>query len=168
MPYANAYIRSAVRVGGRQTINRGDRVLVSRIRSGGLLVDADDVDVSALRQEIISCEGPLEVVRPRVLNSINSSHAASFGVVAGGMPRRTNLGLYRLYLTTYFRDHPAVRRDMPLVIRQLQSSQPVVALEIYLYVNETNWELYETLQSDMLDHVYGVVPLFGLRCWQPQ
>jgi len=86
----------------------------------------------------------------------------------GGMPRRTNLGLYRLYLTTYFRDHPAVRRDMPLVIRQLQSSQPVVALEIYLYVNETNWELYETLQSDMLDHAYGVVPLFGLRCWQPQ
>ncbi|WP_233830473.1 mechanosensitive ion channel family protein [Paraburkholderia sp. ZP32-5] len=88
--------------------------------------------------------------------------------VPGDTQRRTNLGLYRLYLTNWLRDHPAVRRDMPLVIRQLQSSQPVVALEIYLYVNETNWELYETLQSDMLDHAYGVVPLFGLRCWQPE
>jgi miniconductance mechanosensitive channel len=86
----------------------------------------------------------------------------------GDTQRRTNLGLYRLYLTAWLRSHPAVRRDMPLVIRQLQSSQPVVALEIYLFVNETSWELYEALQSDMLDHAYGVVPLFGLRCWQPQ
>ncbi|MFM0512326.1 mechanosensitive ion channel family protein [Paraburkholderia sp. RL17-373-BIF-A] len=82
--------------------------------------------------------------------------------------RRTNLGLYRLYLTAHFRDHPAVRRDMPVVIRQVQSSQPVVALEIFLYVDETNWEPYENLQSDMLDHAYGLVPLFGLRCWQQQ
>jgi miniconductance mechanosensitive channel len=82
--------------------------------------------------------------------------------------RRTNLGLYRLYLTAHFRDHPAVRRDMPVVIRQVQSSQPVVALEIFLYVEETNWEPYENLQSDMLDHAYGLVPLFGLRCWQQQ
>jgi miniconductance mechanosensitive channel len=82
--------------------------------------------------------------------------------------RRTNLGLYRLYLIAHFRDHPAVRHDMPLVIRQLQSSQPVVALEIFLYVDETRWEPYENLQSDMLDHAYGLVPLFGLRCWQQQ
>ncbi|MEM5340598.1 mechanosensitive ion channel family protein [Paraburkholderia azotifigens] len=86
----------------------------------------------------------------------------------GDTQRRTNLGLYRLYLIAYFRDHPMVRRDMPLVIRQLQSSQPVVALEIYLYVGETNWEQYENLQSDILDHAYGVAPQFGLRCWQPQ
>lgn len=80
--------------------------------------------------------------------------------------KRTNLGLYRLYLTAHFRDHPAVRRDMPLVIRQLQSTQPVIALEIFLYVDETRWEPYESLQSDMLDHAYGLAPLFGLRCWQ--
>jgi miniconductance mechanosensitive channel len=29
-----------------------------------------------------------------------------------------------------------------------------------------DWEPYESLQSDMLDHAYGVLPLFGLRCWQ--
>jgi miniconductance mechanosensitive channel len=57
---------------------------------------------------------------------------------------------------------------MPVVIRQVQSSQPVVALEIFLYLDETNWEPYENLQSDMLDHAYGLVPLFGLRCWQQQ
>jgi miniconductance mechanosensitive channel len=89
-------------------------------------------------------------------------------VAPGDTPRRTNLGLYRLYLNAYFREHQAVRQDMPIVIRQVQSTQPVVALEIFLYVDETRWEPYENLQSDMLDHAYGLIPLFGLRCWQEQ
>ncbi|BBU31838.1 hypothetical protein BTHE68_55720 [Burkholderia sp. THE68] len=80
--------------------------------------------------------------------------------------RRTNLGLYRLYLSGYFREHPAVRRDLPFVIRHVQSTAPIVALEICVYLNEIRWERYENLQSDMLDHAYGVVPQFGLRCWQ--
>jgi miniconductance mechanosensitive channel len=87
-------------------------------------------------------------------------------VAPGDTRRRTNLGLYRLYLNAYFRDHQAVRQDMPIVIRQVQSTQPVVALEIVLYVDETRWEPYENLLSDMLDHAYGQIPLFGLRCWQ--
>ncbi|WP_322046338.1 mechanosensitive ion channel family protein [Paraburkholderia sp. J67] len=88
------------------------------------------------------------------------------GAVPGDTQRRTNLGLYRLYLNAYFRNHPAVRRDMPIVVRQVQSGEPVVALEIFLYIDETRWEPYENLQSDMLDHAYGLLPLFGLRCWQ--
>ncbi|HXZ07713.1 MAG TPA: mechanosensitive ion channel domain-containing protein, partial [Paraburkholderia sp.] len=99
-------------------------------------------------------------------------HSDPGGLLAAVTPtdaqRRTNLGLYRLYLCAYYREHPALRQDMPLVIRQVQSTQPVVALEIFLYVDETRWEPYENLQSDMLDHAYGVVPLFGLRCWQPE
>jgi miniconductance mechanosensitive channel len=106
---------------------------------------------------------PDEALLARLHSDVDRPLAA---LAPGDAQRRTNLGLYRLYLTAYFRDHPAVRHDMPLVIRQLQSSEPVVALEIYLYVDETRWEPYENLQSDMLDHAYGLVPLFGLRCWQ--
>jgi miniconductance mechanosensitive channel len=87
-------------------------------------------------------------------------------VATGDTQRRTNLSLYRLHLNAYFRAHQAVRHDMPIVVRQVQSSQPVIALEIFLYVDETRWEPYENLQSDMLDYAYGLVPLFGLRCWQ--
>jgi miniconductance mechanosensitive channel len=107
---------------------------------------------------------PDEALLARLHSDIDPPLAA----FAPDYARRTNLGLYRLYLTAHFRDHPAVRRDMPVVIRQVQSSQPVVALEIFLYLDETNWEPYENLQSDMLDHAYGLVPLFGLRCWQQQ
>jgi miniconductance mechanosensitive channel len=92
----------------------------------------------------------------RPLGSISSADLQSL----------TNLGLFRRYLTAYFNAHPSVRHDMAIIIRQLQSEAPVVALEIYAYLDETRWEPYETLQSDMLDHAYGLVGVFGLRCWQ--
>lgn len=108
---------------------------------------------------------PDEALLARLRSEIGQPLAA---LMPDDARRHTNLGLYRRYLSAHFRDHPAVRHDMPLVIRQLQSSHPVVALEIFLYLNETRWEQYENLQSDMLDHAYGLVPLFGLRCWQEQ
>ncbi|SAK90556.1 MscS mechanosensitive ion channel [Caballeronia calidae] len=105
---------------------------------------------------------PDDALLARLRDAIEGPLAAPEG------QRRTNLGLYRLYLAGYFREHPAVRRDLPLVIRHVQSAAPVVALEICVYINEIRWERYESLLSDMLDHAYGVVPLFGLRCWQKE
>jgi miniconductance mechanosensitive channel len=80
--------------------------------------------------------------------------------------RLTNLGLFRLYLIEYFRQYPSIRTDMPLVVRQLQSSHQGLPLEIFLFINDTRWESYEQTQSDMFDHVYGILPLFELRVWQ--
>ena len=87
-------------------------------------------------------------------------------VVPSDGQRLTNMGLFRLYLTKYFRQHPAIRTDMPLVVRQLQSTHQGLPLEVFLFVNDTRWESYEQIQSDMFDHVYGILPLFELRVWQ--
>jgi miniconductance mechanosensitive channel len=78
----------------------------------------------------------------------------------------TNFGMFRVYLMEYFRQYPAIRNDMPLVVRQLQSGHQGLPLEIFLFINETSWESYEQIQSDMFDHVYGILPLFELRVWQ--
>jgi miniconductance mechanosensitive channel len=81
-------------------------------------------------------------------------------------PRLTNLGMFRRYLMGYFRQHAAIRTDLPLVVRLLQSTDRGLPLEVFLYINDTDWESFERIQSDMLDHVYGVLPQFGLRVWQ--
>jgi miniconductance mechanosensitive channel len=78
----------------------------------------------------------------------------------------TNLGMLRNYLIGYFSQHPAIRTDMPLVVRHLQSTSQGLPLEVLLFVNDTRWVSYEQIQSDMFDHVYGVLPVFGLRVWQ--
>ena len=80
--------------------------------------------------------------------------------------RLTNLGMFRVYLMEYFRQYRAIRKDMPLVVRQLQSTNQGLPLEVFLFLNETSWESYEQIQSDMFDHVYGILPLFNLRVWQ--
>jgi miniconductance mechanosensitive channel len=80
--------------------------------------------------------------------------------------RLTNLGMFRRYLLAYFRQHPAIRTDMPLVVRLLQSTERGLPLEVFVFINDTDWESFEHIQSDLLDHVYGVLPQFGLRVWQ--
>lgn len=80
--------------------------------------------------------------------------------------RLTNLGMLRMYMVGYFRQHPAVRSDMPLVVRHIQSTSQGLPLEVLLFINDTQWESYEQIQSDLFDHVYGVLPVFGLRVWQ--
>jgi miniconductance mechanosensitive channel len=87
-------------------------------------------------------------------------------ILAEEDPRLTNLGVFRRYLMGYFRQHPAIRTDLPLVVRLLQSTERGLPLEVFLYINDTDWESFERIQSDMLDHVYGVLPQFGLRVWQ--
>jgi miniconductance mechanosensitive channel len=50
----------------------------------------------------------------------------------------------------------------------VQTSRPMIALEIYFYLDETDWTRYERKLSDLIDHAYGVVPVFGLRVWQKE
>lgn len=102
-----------------------------------------------------------------LLARLKSSADLQVGIEALlGNVRVTNFGLFRRYLGEYFRRHPAVRSDMPLVVRQLQSGQYGLPVEVFLFVDETRWDAYEALQTDMFDHVYGILPLFGLRVFQ--
>lgn len=119
----------------------------------------------AIHFDVESVRFPDDALLAQLCNHVDRPLAEG---APGDTGRLTNLGLYRLYLRGYFRDHRAVRQDMPIVVRQVQSTQPIVALEIFIYVDETRWEPYENLQSDMLDHAYGQIPQFGLRCWQEQ
>ena len=63
----------------------------------------------------------------------------------------TNLGMFRLYLMGYFRQHPAIRTDMPLVVRLLEATQQGLPIEVFAYINEVQWEAYERIQSNLFD-----------------
>lgn len=80
--------------------------------------------------------------------------------------RLTNLGTFRAYLTEYLRTHPFINPQMTLMVRQLEPGSNGIPLEIYAFTNTTAWVEYETIQSDIFDHVLAVVPEFGLRLHQ--
>ncbi|HRK56118.1 MAG TPA: mechanosensitive ion channel [Burkholderiaceae bacterium] len=77
--------------------------------------------------------------------------------------RLTNIGTFRAYLTAYLKQHPRIRSDMTLMVRQLDPTPNGLPLEIYAFTHTTDWHAYEDIQSDIFDHLLAVLPEFGLR-----
>lgn len=80
--------------------------------------------------------------------------------------RQTNVGIFRKYLENYLRNSVRIRQDMTFLVRQLQPTDKGLPIEIYVFSKETAWALYENLQADIFDHVFAVIPEFGLRVFQ--
>ena len=80
--------------------------------------------------------------------------------------RLTNLGIFRAYLTAYLGENEHINHDLTYMVRQLDPGPNGIPLEIYAFANQTSWVPYENIQSDIFDHVYSVVPVFGLRLHQ--
>ncbi len=77
--------------------------------------------------------------------------------------RLTNVGTFRGYLVSYLKAHPNIHQGMTLMVRQLDPSSEGLPNQIYAFTNTTNWNKYEDIQSDIFDHVFAVLPEFGLR-----
>ena len=80
--------------------------------------------------------------------------------------RLTNIGTFRAYALNYLKNHPRVRKDMTLIVRQLAPGPEGSQLEIYCFTTTTAWAEYEDIQSDIFDHLLAIVPEFGLRLFQ--
>jgi miniconductance mechanosensitive channel len=78
----------------------------------------------------------------------------------------TNIGVFRVYIQQYLKQHPKIHKEMTLIVRQLASGDNGLPLEIYAFTNDINWAAYETIQSDIFDHIFAVAPEFGLRVFQ--
>lgn len=78
----------------------------------------------------------------------------------------TNIGVFREYAKQYLSQHPMVQKDMTTMVRQLPPTQDGLPLEIYAFLSEQQWDLYEGIQSDIFDHLLSVLPEFGLRPYQ--
>ena len=77
-----------------------------------------------------------------------------------------NLHIFRNYLESYLRSHHRVNQKMIIMVRQLQPTAQGLPLELYFFSDGTDWIPYEHLQSEIFEHVFAVLPTFGLRVFQ--
>jgi miniconductance mechanosensitive channel len=70
------------------------------------------------------------------------------------------------YIEAYLKNRPDVRKDLTVMVRQLDPGPTGLPLEIYVFTNTTVWEQYEAIQASIFDHLLAVVPEFGLRVFQ--
>lgn len=80
--------------------------------------------------------------------------------------RLTNLGTFRNYVRIYLQKHPKIHQRMTLMVRQLDPGPQGIPVEMYAYTTEPVWVEFEAIQSDIMEHMYAVLPSFGLRAFQ--
>ncbi len=78
----------------------------------------------------------------------------------------TNVGTFRAYLQEYLQHHEKVHKQMTLMVRQLAPTTEGLPIEIYIFTNDTRWAFYEAIQADIFDHIFAVLPEFGLQAFQ--
>lgn len=78
----------------------------------------------------------------------------------------TNLGVFRIYLQTYIERHPGIHKEMSLMVRQLQPTSQGIPLEIYAFSNDIRWVNYESIMSDIFDHIFSSIKYFDLELFE--
>ncbi|UGB37828.1 mechanosensitive ion channel family protein [Frateuria soli] len=89
---------------------------------------------------------------------------------AAAMPanrrRLTNLGTFRAYVQAYLDTHPRIHHELSCMVRQLDSGPQGIPLELYCFTATTAWAEYEGIQADIFEHLFAVLPEFGLALYQ--
>lgn len=80
--------------------------------------------------------------------------------------RLTNLGTFRAYVTRYLQAHPDIAQDMTFLVRHLDPTPQGIPIEIYVFVSDVRWAVYEGVQADVFDHLLAIMPEFDLSVFQ--
>jgi miniconductance mechanosensitive channel len=113
----------------------------------------------------------IEKLRPYIeakqaeLDEYNQENDVDASVLVNGR-RMTNIGTFRAYVLSYLRDHPQLHKDMTLMVRQLPPSAVGLPLEIYVFTSDVRWVNYESIQSDIFDHIFAALGQFDLKVFQ--
>ena len=78
----------------------------------------------------------------------------------------SNSQLYRIYIERYLQTHTNVAENLDLIIAQREPSQFGLPIEVYFFLKDKVWSEYETIQSDIFDHLLAMASEFGLKLYQ--
>ena len=103
--------------------------------------------------------------RQKEIEDFNAEQQIDTSVLINGR-RMTNLGVFRKYIEYYLRNHPFIRKDMTILVRQLGIEDKGVPIEVYCFTTTTSWVAYEDIQADVFDHLLAAASFFGLEIFQ--
>ncbi len=134
-------------------------------------IHLDTDTISFASPEVIQRLRGLTVFKPWLDQRLDqiTEHNRERGITdqsPGNGRQLTNVGLFRAYCVQWLQNHHMRHTDMTFLVRQLQPSGAGLPIELYLFANTTEWAKYEDFQSDILDHLIAILPLFDLRAFQ--
>ena len=99
------------------------------------------------------------------IDAYNEKNNIDKGLLLNGR-NLTNLGVFRKYIESYIEHHPAVNKEMMVMVRQLEPTPQGIPLEIYTFSSDKRWENYEYIMADIFDHVIAAVTYFDLEIFE--
>jgi len=131
------------------------------------------IDVSTIRflePEEIESFGKYELLKDyidqkrRDIETYNASGRDR--TINANIRRLTNVGTFRAYIYAYLKNHREIHQNLTLLVRQLDPTPEGLPIEIYCFTTTTEWNAYEDIQSNAMDHLFAIAPDFGLRMFQ--
>lgn len=78
----------------------------------------------------------------------------------------TNLGIFRIYVEKYLLSHPLTNDDLTLMCRQLEPTSQGIPIQIYTFTKDKEWTKYESIASDIFDHLLSSIKYFHLESFE--
>src|SRR6056297_4154286 len=100
------------------------------------------------------------------VHDYNSEHLKTSSSTLTNGRWLTNVGTFRAYIIEYLKKHPNSKKDLTMLVRQLEPTEKGLPLQVYVFVDTTVWAEYEGIQSDIFDHLLAIAPEFGLNIFQ--
>lgn len=81
-------------------------------------------------------------------------------------PDITNLFLFRKYITLYLYENENISKDNTIIVRNLQSNNFGIPIEIYCFTNTAQWEIYEDINSKIIEYAIITTKEFDLKIFE--
>lgn len=78
----------------------------------------------------------------------------------------TNLELFRQHILGYLKTIENLNQDASLMVRTMQPTENGLPIELYAYYIPPNWAEFEDFQSRLFEHIFAILPEFGLKSFQ--
>lgn len=129
------------------------------------------IDLSTVRRispdEVDAMSAPFPHLKEFVANlraaGANEQHNTGLNPINGSL--ETNLGLFRAYISLYLYYNPGIAKNQQLLINTQGTNTNGYQLQIYCFTNTTDWEAYEAIQSDVLEHAGTALAHFGMALY---
>ena len=80
--------------------------------------------------------------------------------------RLSNIGVFRHYIEQYIQSNENIKKDMTIMVRQLEPTSKGLPLEIYCFSAVQDWLPYENIIADIFDHVITIASEFHLEVFE--
>ena len=77
-----------------------------------------------------------------------------------------NLTLFRRYMDRWLAQRDDVVKEATYFVRQLEPTANGLPIEIYFFLKQKEWKSYENHLADIMERMYALVPVFGMRIYQ--